>query len=139
MTKAQLGTLAKFKITGGTFQTYWSMLKRLGYVEEQGREIALTEAGLDYVGHAPAAPQTTDEILDMWRGSLKAGARQMLDVLVEEHPNWISRDELAERVGMTVTGGTFGTYLGTLRRNGLADVEGGEVRASDTLYIAAAR
>lgn len=27
------------------------------------------------------------------------------------------------------------TYLSDLRRNGLADVEGGEVRASDTLFV----
>src|SRR5581483_9208239 len=51
MTKAQLGTLAKFKITGGTFQTYWSILRRAGYVEEASGECWITETGLDRVGH----------------------------------------------------------------------------------------
>jgi hypothetical protein len=36
---------------------------------------------------------------------------------------------------MTASGGTFNTYLGTLRRNGLAEVLGSEVKASDTLFI----
>ncbi len=38
---------------------------------------------------------------------------------------------------MTESGGTFQTYLSTLRRNGLAEVQGGWVRPSDTLFIGA--
>jgi hypothetical protein len=30
---------------------------------------------------------------------------------------------------------TFNTYLGTLRRNGLVEDEGGTVRASETLFL----
>jgi uncharacterized protein len=137
VTRAQLGTLAKFKVTGGTFQTYFSQLKRLELIEERDGLIALTDYGLDYVGHVPQEPLTTEELLDQWRSALKAGARQMLDLLVAERGSWIGKDELADRVGMTATGGTFQTYLSTLRRNGLADVSGGEVRASDTLFIGA--
>jgi hypothetical protein len=136
MTRSQLGTLAKFKVTGGTFLTYWSQIKREGLAEEQGGEIWLTDSGLDYVGHIPAAPQTTEELLDMWRGALKAGARTMLDELVAAYPEEMTKDELAERVEMTASGGTFSTYLSTLRRNGLIDVQGGTVRASDTLFLA---
>lgn len=58
-----------------------------------------------------------------------------LELLVELAGEPIAKDELADRVGMTVTGGTFQTYLSTLRRNGLAEVEGGMVRASESLFI----
>jgi hypothetical protein len=77
------------------------------------------------------------EVLDQWRRALKAGARAMLNVLVEIYPNGVTRDELAEQVGMTATGGTFQTYLGTLKRNGLAEVDGGEVYASESLFLGA--
>src|SRR4051812_19327979 len=60
------------------------------------------------------APQTTEELLAQWRSALKAGARQMLDLLVDAYPDGLSRAELAERSGYEITGGTFGTYLGTL-------------------------
>lgn len=40
-------------------------------------------------------------------------------------------------VEMAADGGTFGTYLSTLRRNGLADVDGSRVRAGGALYLAA--
>ena len=38
----------------------------------------------------------------------------------------------------TASGGTFSTYLGILRRNGLVQVEGQRVTASDVLWPEAA-
>jgi hypothetical protein len=35
----------------------------------------------------------------------------------------------------TTSGGTFGAYLGTLRRNGLIEVDGDGVRASAGLFL----
>lgn len=135
VTRAQLGTLAKFKVTGGTFTTYWGQLKRAGLVDESGGDIGITPAGLAYIGAVPADPLSTEEILQQWRSALKAGARAMLDALVEVYPAGFTRDELADRVGMTATGGTFNTYLGTLRRNGLIDVASADLTASDALFL----
>ncbi len=39
----------------------------------------------------------------------------MLDLLIDVHPDALTRDQLAERVGYEPTGGTFNTYLSTLR------------------------
>jgi uncharacterized protein len=138
MTRAQLGTLAKVKRSGGTFGDYFSKLKTFGLIEETGGYVEITQAGLDYMSHVPADPITVEELREMYRSALKAGARRMLDVLIEEGGNWISRQDLAERSGVTASGGTFGDYLSSLRTNGLADVEGGMVRASETLFIGAA-
>jgi len=44
--------------------------------------------------------------------------------------------ELAHRAGYEISGGTFNTYLSTLRRNGLADTTGDTVRANDVLFLA---
>lgn len=134
-TRAQVGTLTGFKVSGGTFQTYWSVLRRAGYVEEQGGEIRVTDAGLDAAGVAPAAPATTDELVAMWGERLKAGARQMLDELVAAYPRALSYEELGARIGMTPSGGTFQTYVSTLRRNGLAETGGGQIRASEALFM----
>lgn len=135
MTRSQLGVLSKFKISGGTFQTYWSTLKRAGLVAETSGTIEITPAGLAQAGVTPGEPMTTEEVLGQWRSVLKAGARQMLDVLVEDYPRAMSRQELAERVSMTATGGTFQTYLSTLKRNGLADVDSVGVSASKSLFL----
>jgi Helicase HerA-like C-terminal len=135
VTRAQAGTLAGLKITGGAFLTYWSALKRADLIQEDGKEVSVTEAGLTKAGVAPANPMTTEELLEMWHGSLKSGARTMLDQLVERFPDGLTREELAERMNMASSGGAFQDYLGTLRRNGLIDFDGTYYRASASLFI----
>jgi hypothetical protein len=136
VTRTQLGTLSRFKASGGTFGTYFGTLKRAGFLQDEGGEISITQAGLDYVGVDVPEPTTTEELLQMWYSALRAGERKMLDELVSFYPAGLSRDELGERTGFAPSGGTFGTYLGSLRRNGLIEETNGEVRASDTLFIA---
>ena len=59
----------------------------------------------------------------------------MLNELVAVYPGALSRAELGERAGYTASGGTFGAYLGTLRRNGLIEVDGDAVRAGEALFL----
>jgi hypothetical protein len=59
----------------------------------------------------------------------------MLDMLIDAFPRSLSRGELGEITGCTSSGGTFGKYLGTLRCNGLIEVAGQTIRASDTLFL----
>ncbi len=137
MTRSQIATHAKLKKTGGTFGSYWSAVKVAGLIEEgvDGRTV-LTEAGLEYVGGVPE-PMTPAELLDMWRDRLKAGARAMLEALVETHPEWWTRVDLAARVGLEPTGGTFGSYLSTLRVAGLIEENGQDLRAAEVLFLGA--
>ena len=83
-----------------------------------------------------ALPQTPDEIIAHWRGVLKEGARRMLDILIADYPNKISRDGLAVAAGFTTSqSGTFSSYLSNLYRNGLIEKDGKDLRASDTLFM----
>lgn len=136
VTRTQLGTLSGYTASGGTFGKYYGRLKKLGFLVEAPKGILITHQGVDYLGiDEPRAPQSTEEVLAMWKDSLVAGERKMLDELVRIHPETISRDELGERTGYTASGGTFGKYLGTLKRNGLVEDESGELRASETLFL----
>jgi uncharacterized protein len=138
LTRAQLGTLAGFTPSGGTFGTYFGTLKRHGLIREAGNgDVEITPAGLEYLGsEVPNTPQTIEEVFAMWERALKRGEWRMLQALVKVHPKGLSREELGERAGYTASGGTFGTYLGTLRRNGLIEVNGEQVRACTTLFLA---
>lgn len=138
-TRNQLGTISRFSPRGGTFGTYFGTLRRNGLIEETAGQVSITQAGLDYLGEVPTQPLTTDEVVNMWRTALRAGERKMLDVLIGYYPAAISRIELGQEAGFEPGGGTFGTYLGSLRRNGLIEVEGNEIRASDTLFAVGAR
>jgi hypothetical protein len=138
LTRAQLATLARLRVTGGTFNTYYSMLRTRGYLAEHNGLIELIPAGAD-AGGLPAQPEPISgtELRQQWAGVLKAGARTMLDHLLDRYPEPFSRVELATAVGLEPSGGTFGTYLSTLRRNGLIDVTGDQVRAAEVFFLPA--
>ena len=135
-TKSQLGTLSGYSPSGGTFGTYLSSLRKKGLVQEGPLlDLTITEAGFAAMGGGvPEGPKNTDELLAMWRGKLLAGERKMFDVLVEVYPEHITREELGQRVGFAHLGGTFGTYLSTLRRNQLAVVAKDSVVAAAALF-----
>lgn len=59
-------------------------------------------------------------------------AEGMLDAIVDS-PGGITRDELAEAIGITRSGGTFGTYLSRIRSNGLIEEAGESIRPSSVL------
>lgn len=135
-TKSQLGALSGYTPSGGTFSTYLSTLRKNSLIRETvGGSIVATEAGMDWFGgDRPPAPTTTDQLLEMWRNKLLAGERKMLDLLVKTYPDPLSKENLGEGTGYAFTGGTFSTYLSTLRTNALATVEGDMVRASDAIF-----
>jgi hypothetical protein len=141
LTRAQVGTLSKVKHTGGTFGDYLSALRTAGAVEERGSgrsgELRISDHGWTVLGDEAPAPATTEELLAMWRDRLKRGARSMLDALVDAHPDWLAREDLADAAGIAVTGGTFGDYLSMLRRTGLIEEDGRHVRAAATLFLGA--
>jgi len=127
------------KVTGGTFGTYYSILRRNGFLSEvDGGLLALTDAGREAVGaRLPTTPLDPQAVQEQWRAVLKAGARTMLDALVAAWPRPMTRTDLAVAADLEPSGGTFGTYLSTLRRNGLAVVDGDQVRAAEILFLGA--
>jgi hypothetical protein len=139
LTRSQVAALAGLRRTSGTFSQYLGAIRQGGYAVEQDGKLELTEMGFALVGGVPRAPQTVDETREMWRSKMKAGARRMLDILIDEHPEWMTRFELAGKAGITPSSGTFSQYLGTLRQAGLLEESSGSVRASDVLFLSNGR
>jgi hypothetical protein len=50
---------------------------------------------------------------------LRAGERRLLQTLAQRFPTKLTRVQLGTLAGFTPSGGTFGTYFGTLKRHGL--------------------
>lgn len=133
-TKSQLGALTGFTPSGGTFSTYISELRRRSLINVSGKEISVTEQGLTFCGDVPAAPRSHDEVMQMWRGALKAGCYRMLEEIVRTGAEGIDKFALAEATGFTASGGTYSTYLSILRRNGLVEINGSQIVATDILW-----
>lgn len=132
LTRSQVGALSGFTPSGGTFQTYVSTLRRQNLAEVVGDTLRLVsvDAAREILGAIPPRPRTLPALVELWRKPLRAGENKMLDAVIASHPNAISRDELAREVAMEPTGGTFQTYLSTLRRNGLVKVNGAGISAA---------
>ena len=137
-TRSQVGTLAGFAPTGGTFLTYLSVLRRNGLIDEGHDGLSATESGIRYLGgDILVSPTSPEEVQQMWYSRLRSGEREMLRHLVQIHPKTATREELAEVVNMEARGGTYLTYLSVLRRNKLIDDSGpgGVLKASDSLFL----
>jgi hypothetical protein len=139
LTKAQLGTLAGYAVKGGSFDTYIGTLRRNNFISEHAGTIALNcEAIPEEYQPKETKPLTRDGVVEMWKGRLRKGERVMLDTLLA-NPKGLTREELGEKSGYTVEGGSFDTYVGNLTRNGLADKSGGVIKISETLFLGAVR
>lgn len=136
LTKAQWATVARMKHTGGTWSTYLGEIRRAGLIDENPAGFTLTQAGWDYLGYRPE-PMTATQLQQHYLGILRAGAARMLRAVIDAHPDGLTRIELADVSGVTASGGTFSTYLGDLRRNGLIEERGDQIVATDILMYGA--
>jgi hypothetical protein len=139
--RSQLGTLADVAWTSGTFRGYLSRLRVAQLIEEPDKNtVALSAQGVEMMGSdlGSGAPDVS-ELVEMWNRKLDAGARRMLAVLVSIYPEWISRADLGEQVGIEPTSGTFRGYLSRLRVNRLLEESSGSIRAGEALFIGGER
>jgi hypothetical protein len=134
LTRLQLATLTGFAESGGTFNTYLGRLRRLQLVDEAGDTIGIV-AWPDWIPVSPRKDLTPEAVLQLWRGQFKSGVVNMLDVLLEHREVGLTRERLGKLTEFTHTGGTFLTYLSTLKRNGLVTEHGDTVKISDALFM----
>jgi uncharacterized protein len=137
MTEAQWAVAAGLKRTGGTWGTYVSRLRMAGRIAEQGDMFFATEQGIaDLGGDIPQLPPPGPALVEFWAGKI-TGASKMLRYIAEQYPNFITRDDLGAALDLATGGGTFGTYLSRLRKPGLIEEQGDQLRAAPQLMEAA--
>ncbi len=127
--RAAVALYAGMSKTSGTFTSYISVLKKKGKLEVSGDMLRMTEEGLRLVANRPTA--SGGELYVIWRQKMRAGAAQMMDKLKMVYPELMTRAELAESVGMSVTSGTFTSYLSVLSTAGVIVKDGNQIRLSE--------
>jgi hypothetical protein len=121
VTRPQIAMLAAVKHTTGTFKNNVSLLRVAGLIEDRANKtLVLTKEGRDYLGDGiPDAPQTTEEMVELWKKKLNNRCGEILDILVESYPDGHDRETIADTLGISHTTGTFKNYLSHLRTCGL--------------------
>ena len=135
LTRAQISTFSGRRPRSSSFSAAMTEIVRDGWATVGPSGYELTDAGLELVGQDAEAPTTTEELLELWRSALPAYERGFLDALVAAYPNGLSREELAEQTGRSLTSSSFSAAISTLVKNGLAEASAGEVRAAKTLFV----
>jgi hypothetical protein len=96
------------------------------------RTVGVTPAGL--AAARPVDRPAPGAVIEQWKSALGSGPSKMIDALIAAHPRGMDRANLADRVEMTATGGTFQTYLSRLKSNGIIDVAGRKITLTDILF-----
>ncbi|HET7255602.1 MAG TPA: hypothetical protein VFJ46_17735 [Xanthobacteraceae bacterium] len=130
MTEAQWATAAGYKRSGGTWGTYKSRLKAAAMIEQRDGKFFATQTGAEAVGDVELPPSPGPELVRWWAAKLP-GTSRMAEVLIEAWPHHLSKEDLADRLGMAASGGSFGTYLSRLASPGLITRDNGTIRLSE--------
>jgi len=136
-TEGQVATASRLTRKGGSWTSYKSELNTLGLIEVKDGLMYATSTGLAFFGNSrPETPKTTADVIALWSGKLRPGARRMLAALVRVKGNTLSRSTLSELSGVSDAGGSFTSYLSELRTAGLILSDKSGVRADrEALFL----
>lgn len=129
--RALVAIMADYKVSGN-FNNILGKLHGEGYIEyAPGSCVLLTEQGDSDAVH-PDIPGGLDDLHEAWRSKLKDPQIKLLNVIIERHPNEITKDELAEETSYAISG-NFNNLLGQLRALGVIPKRG-PIKATNYLF-----
>jgi hypothetical protein len=114
---------------GGSVGEELKALEVAGLITLNRGAITLTEEGM-----AASSPPSEYDPLEQAKRGLSPRQRRIFDIILSVHPDPITRDAIAESMGIHPRGGSFGEDLGRLRGRGLITLERGSARARDFLF-----
>jgi hypothetical protein len=85
---------------------------------------------MQFADDVPKLPTDPESLINMRMAIAKGGAARILRPLADAYPNGMRKEELGEAANIEHSSGTFGTYLATLKRNGLVKAHGREIKLS---------
>jgi hypothetical protein len=134
LSDSKLGLRAKVSVKGGSFDTYLSRGRKSGWIEGDRKRLVITAAGREALGHYEELP-TGDDLRNYWVSKFgSSGAARMLSELIRAYPDSLTAEELGEKSEISVTGGSFDTYLSRLRGFDLITGSRSDLRANEGLF-----
>lgn len=134
-TRTQLALWCDVSPTSGGYFNNLGALRTAGLIDyPSGGTVTLTDAGR--AAAQPAEPQTTEQMQAALCAKVGNAKAAILRALIDVYPDDISRDDLAERIGVSNTSGGYFNNLGALRTLGVIDYPGpGRVVALPVLFL----
>jgi len=129
-TREQLTILTGYRRSSR--DTYLQRLRSGGLVEDRGRMIVATAAGLASLGPEFEPLPTGEALREHWMRRLPEGERRILGVLIGAHPKAVFREEIDTATGYKRS--SRDTYLQRLSARRLWEPSAGKVRAAGVLF-----
>lgn len=137
-TRTQIAILSARSTKSSAFDVAMAEIGRMGWAVEDRGQFAITEAGLAVVGGVAPAATSPEELRRTWLNALESYERTLLEVLIREFPNGMTKPEIAQATGRSLTSSAFDVAISTLKKNHLVDDGGGLLTASSILFQEAA-
>lgn len=135
--KRQVAMLTAYSVNSGGFNNYLSKLRSKGWMQGTGERLLITQDGLSVLGDYEPLP-TGQELLQHWFNQLEKATRAILEALSNAYPESLSKDQVAEATGYSVSSGGFNNALSRLRTLELIEGSGSALSASPDLFQEAA-
>lgn len=135
--RLQVATLAKRKPKSSAFDLAMAQLVKAGLISADSDGLyALTAAGLGQVQAlgGSEAPDTPEQLRAHWLRVLPGYETCLLETLIPVYPAGLSREEIAQQSGKSITSSAFDLALSNLLKNALAVREDGMYHASEDLF-----
>lgn len=128
-TKAKLSLISGYSKKSSSFTNGISELRVNQCVSDQGDKLAAIDGAESVLNSQellalPADPAT------FWLGKLKKAPSALLAALLEAYPNELTREQLAENAGYSITSSSFSNALSALRVGELIEDRGSSVAAN---------
>lgn len=131
-TRSQASILSGYSATSSSFANALGFLRSRGFILGAGDALLATEDGLNQVGEIEPIP-TGVALVAYWRDKLGKAERVILQALVDAYPAHLSKEQVSEASGYSLTSSSLANALGKLRT--LELIEGrGEIRASEVFF-----
>lgn len=130
---SQISALSGYRKTSSGFQNALSELRTRGFFTGDKHRREITATGRERAGTVEPLPRGL-ELRGYWKSKLGKCEGMLLDVLVENNGEAISRDFLATRAGYSVTSSGFQNAISALNTLSLIEKDGSLVRAARVFY-----
>jgi hypothetical protein len=134
--KTQLALIVGVSPTSGGYFNNLGTLRSSGYIDyPTGGTVALTEMGRG-IASDDGVPSSTAELHAAIRAKLPPAKWKIVEELIRAYPHSVSKDDLAQAIGVSPTSGGFFNNLGSLRSLGLIDYpQPGTAAALSVLFL----
>jgi hypothetical protein len=132
--KSQVALLSGYSVRSSGFVNGLSRLRVKGFLEGNGDSMIITEEGKQALGKYELLP-SGERLHNYWLSKLSRSDSAILQVLLDNYPEYISRESISSETGYSMTSSGFVNALSRLRVAELIEeTKTKEVKASSTLF-----